>query len=202
MDLGVRSYQPRALSTHVKSYSNITCSIVGLSSSPLLNMVEVTKAASTFQLCLSLTPGISGCFEYLVYSAMYICKYMHVCMYMYMYAFIYMCICMCISLGISASACGQCHACACIFVCICMRMHMYVKIYICAFFCIECCMHFGTGVLCTSACAGVYVQQAFLQHRRTHLRHTRCRVCIYVCAYICVYECICIWLRMCVYDIA
>ena len=63
-------------------------------------------------------------------------------------------------------------------------------------------MHFGTGVLCTSACAGVYVQQVFLQHQRTHLRHTRCRVCIYVCAYICVYACICIWMNLCVYDIA
>ena len=80
-------------------------------------------------------------------------------------------------------------------------MHTCVSIHVCVFFCIECCMHFGTGVLCTSACAGVYVQQVFLQHQRTHLRHTRCRVCIYVCAYICVYACICIWMRMCVYDI-
>ena len=40
---------------------------------------------------------------------------------------------------------------ACVFVYICMRMHMGVGIYICAFFCSECCMHFGTGVLGTSA---------------------------------------------------
>jgi len=42
-----------------------------------------------------------------------------------------------------------------VFVYICMRMHMGVGIYICAFFCSECYMHFGTGVLDTSAWAGV-----------------------------------------------
>jgi len=56
---------------------------------------------------------------------------------------------------VDASACGQCHACACVFVCICMHMHVCVSMYICAFFCIECCMHFGKGVLCTSAIANV-----------------------------------------------
>jgi len=75
-----------------------------------------------------------------------------------------------VGLSISASACGQCHACACVFVCICMRMHMRVGIYICAFFCSECCMYFGTGVLGTSAWAGVYVTQVCFFHQRTHLR--------------------------------
>jgi len=63
-----------------------------------------------------------------------------------------------VGLSISASACGQCHACACVFVCICKRIHMYVGIYTCAFFCSECYMHF-TGVLGTSAWAGLYVTQ-------------------------------------------
>ena len=45
-------------------------------------------------------------------------------------------------LSISASACGRCHACACVFVCICMRVHMCVGIYICAFF-------FAVSVACT-----------------------------------------------------
>jgi len=63
-----------------------------------------------------------------------------------------------VGLSISASACGQCHACACVFVCICMRVHMCVGMYKCAFFCSECCMHV-TGVLGTSAWAGVHVTQ-------------------------------------------
>ena len=38
-----------------------------------------------------------------------------------------------VGLGISTSACGRCHACACVFVCIYMRIHMYVGKCICAF---------------------------------------------------------------------
>ena len=90
-------------------------------------------------------------------------------------------------LGNSTLACGRCHACACVFVCICVRIHMYVGINICAFFCSECCMHFGTGVLGTSTWAGVYVTQVFFLHQRSHLRHTRRRLCTYVYMYICVY---------------
>jgi len=66
-----------------------------------------------------------------------------------------------VGLGISTSACGRCHACTCVFVCICMRIHVCVGIYICAFFCSEGYTHF-TGVLGTSAWAGVYVTQVFL----------------------------------------
>jgi len=86
--------------------------------------------------------------------------------------------------------------------CISMRLHMCVCIHMCAFFCNECCMHFGTGVLGTSACAGVYVIQMFLWYQRTHLRHTRCRS-----AHICIwmYMCICMHIHMdayIVYDIS
>ena len=49
-----------------------------------------------------------------------------------------------------------------------------------AFFGSEFWVHFGTGVLCTSACAGVYITQVFVWHQRTHLLHTRCRLCTYV----------------------
>jgi len=64
-------------------------------------------------------------------------------------------------------------------------------------------MHFGKGVLGTSAWAGVYVTQVCFLHQRTHLRTHSLQV-VYICinAYICVYACICIWMRMCVYDIA
>jgi len=91
-----------------------------------------------------------------------------------------------VGLSISTSACGQCHACACVFVCICMRMHVCVGIYVCAFFCSECCMHF-TGVLGTSAWAGVYVTQVCFYTNVHICEHTRCRLCTYVYKYICVY---------------
>ena len=102
-------------------------------------------------------------------------------------------------LSISASACGvsvlqrvdgvmHVHV---FFVCICMRMRMCVGIYVCAFFCSESYMHF-TGVLGTSAWAGVYVTQVCFYTNIHICEHTPCRLC----------ACICIWMRMCVYDIA
>ena len=82
---------------------------------------------------------------------------------------------------------------------------MCVGIYIRAFFCSEGYMHF-TGVLGTSAWAGVYVAQVCFYTNVHIYEHTRCRLCTYVYMYICVcmhaYACICIWMRMCVYDIA
>jgi len=92
-----------------------------------------------------------------------------------------------VGLSISASACGRCHACACVFVYICMRMHMCVSICISAFFCSECCMHFGKVVLGTSAWAGVYVTQVCFYINVHICEHTRCRLCTYVYMYICVY---------------
>jgi len=48
-------------------------------------------------------------------------------------------------------------------------------------------MHFGTGVLGTSAWAGVYVTQVFF-YTNVHIgEHTRCRVCTCVYMYIYVY---------------
>jgi len=99
-----------------------------------------------------------------------------------------LCVCTCI-----------CCICVRVFLCICMRMHICVGIYICAFFFSECCVHFGTGVLGTSACAAVCVIQMFLWHQRTHLQHILCRLCTYVCIHIYasvymyahVYRCIC-----------
>ena len=106
-------------------------------------------------------------------------------------------------LDISASACGRCHACVCVFVYICMRMHMGVGIYIRAFFCRECRMHFGIGVLDTIAWAGVHVTQVCVYANIHICEHSRCRLCTYVYIYTFVlYACICIRMRMCVYDIA
>ena len=82
-------------------------------------------------------------------------------------------------LGSSASACGLCHTCACVFVCTCMRIHMCVGVYICAFFCSERYMHF-TGVLGTSAWAVVYVTQVWFYTNVAHM-------------------CICMYVRVCMH---
>jgi len=97
-----------------------------------------------------------------------------------------------VGLGISASACGRCHAFACVFVCICMRIHMCVGIYICAFCCSECYMHF-TGVLGTSAWAGVYVTQVCF-YTNIHICDTLAAGCAHIC--ICIYVYICMYMHM------
>ena len=75
------------------------------------------------------------------------------------------------------------YACACV----------CVYIYICAIFCSECCVHFRTGVLGTTAWAGVYVTQVFLWHQHTHLRTHSLQV---VPQCICIYMCICMHMYM------
>jgi len=66
-------------------------------------------------------------------------------------------------------------------------MLMCVGIYICAFFCSECCVHFRTGVLGTSAWAGVYVTQVCFYNNIHICDYTRGRLCTYVYIYIYVY---------------
>ena len=95
-------------------------------------------------------------------------------------------------LSISASAYGQCHACACVIVCICMRMYMCVGIYICAFFCSECYLHFK-GVLGTSAWAGMYVTQVCF-YTKYISTNTLSAGCAHMC--ICIYVCICMHMHM------
>ena len=90
------------------------------------------------------------------------------------------------------SACGQCHACACVFVCICMCIHMYVGIYICAFLCSECYMHF-TGVL-----ALVHGQLCML-HRCVFIptytsANTLAEDCAHMC--ICIHVIVCMYMHM------
>jgi len=53
------------------------------------------------------------------------------------------------------------HACSCAYVHVCTMYVCVMHIHMCIFFCCECCVHFGTGVLGTSACAGIYVIQVF-----------------------------------------
>jgi len=97
-----------------------------------------------------------------------------------------------VGLGISVSACGRCHACACVFVCICMRICMRVGIYICAFFCSECYMHF-TGVLGTSAWAVVYGNRCMFTPTYTSA-NTLAADCAHMC--ICIYVCVCMHMHM------
>jgi len=102
-----------------------------------------------------------------------------------------------------------------VFVCIFMRMHMGLGIYIYAFFCSECCIHFGTGVLDTSAWAGVYATQVCFYANVHICKHTRCRLCtfvyiytfvymhayvygMYACIGACVYVCMCICVCLCI----
>ena len=59
-----------------------------------------------------------------------------------------------------------------------------------------------TGVVGTSAWAGVYVTQVCF-YTNVHICDTLAAGCAHMCiVYKCVYACIRIWMRMCVYDIA
>ena len=116
-----------------------------------------------------------------VYVFVHLCVYTHVNMYVYAY--------LCID-------CRSWYQCFSVWMMSCMRMcfrvHMYAYTYACgyiyifAFFCRECYMHF-TGVLDTSAWAGLYVTQVCFYTNVHICVHTRCRLCTYVYMYICVY---------------
>jgi len=57
-------------------------------------------------------------------------------------------------------------------------------------------MHFGTGVLGTSAWADVYVTQVCFYTNVHICEHNRCRLCTYVYMCICIYMCICMHMYM------
>jgi len=73
------------------------------------------------------------------------------------------------------------HPCTC--ACMCTRMCTG---------CSECYMHFGTGVLGTSAWEGVYVTQVCF-YTNVHICDTLTTGCAHVC--VCIY--VCIWMRVC-----
>ena len=138
---------------------------------------------------------------YVVYACVYI--YVYVCMYMrvYMYVYVYLSIdCesqelfLCMLAGVMDA-----HVCPCAYACVSICMY----VYICAFFfCDECCVHFGTGVLGTSACVGMYVTQVFCDIN-VHICDTLAAGCAHMC--MCIYVCMCMHMyriRICVYDIA
>ena len=115
-----------------------------------------------------------------IYACVYV--FVHLCVYarLYVYVYAYLCI-----------DCGSWYQCFSVWTVSCMRMwfrvHMHAYTYVCRyiyvqFLCSGCYMHF-TGVVGTSAWAGVYVTQVCFN---TNV-HTRCRLCTYVYMYICVY---------------
>jgi len=149
--------------------------------------------------CRAVVPGVlASVHTYILYVCMYICVCVyvcgHVCMYIYarMYVYIYVCVYTHVFVYMYAFLeidCGSQYQCFSVWtvscMCMCVRVNMYayalcVGIYICAFFCSECCMPFRTGVLGTSAWAGVYVIQVCFYTRVHICEHTRCRLCKYV----------------------
>jgi len=115
-----------------------------------------------------------------IYACVYV--FVHLCVYarLYVYVYAYLCI-----------DCGSWYQCFSVWTVSCMRMwfrvHMHAYTYVCRyiyvqFLCSGCYMHF-TGVVGTSAWAGVYVTQVCFN---TNV-HTRCRLCTYVYMYISVY---------------
>ena len=81
------------------------------------------------------------------------------------------------------------------------RVSTYVHVHACARVyawarmctaCSECYMHFGTGVLGTSAWQGVYVTQVCF-YTNVHICDTLTAGCAHVC--VCIY--VCIWMRVC-----
>jgi len=75
------------------------------------------------------------------------------------------------------------HVFSCAYVCVYVCVWVYIYVH---FFGSKCCMHF-TGVLGTSAWAGVYVTQVCFYTNVHICEQTRCRLCTYVYMYICVY---------------
>ena len=70
----------------------------------------------------------------------------------------------------------------------CARVYAWVRMCTA---CSECYMHFGTGVLGTSAWEGVYVTQACF-YTNVHICDTLTAGCAHVC--VCIY--VCIWMRV------
>jgi len=122
-----------------------------------------------------------------VYACVYV--YVYVCVYTHVYVYVYTYLCI---------DCEFQYQCFSVWTVLCMRMCIRVHvnayayvckyIYMCIFFCSECYMHFGTGVLGPGAWAGVYVTQVYFYTNVHICKRTRCRLCTYVYMYICVLE--------------
>ena len=162
----------------------------------IANERDVMSFSSSRGRCSAVVPGVLACvhvYMLCVRAFMCVCVYVyrHACMYVYACACVYVFVCMYIHLyrNVYAYLCIRCESqyqclcvlcgvmnarvCSCAYVCVCMCV---------CFFCSECYVHFGTGVLGTSAWAGVYVTQVFFYTNVHICKHTRCRLrtCVYI----------------------
>jgi len=107
---------------------------------------------------------------------------------------LYTCVCVCVCIFVHrlwdlvsvlqrVDGVMHAHVFSCAYVCVYVCVWVYIYVH---FFCSECYMHF-TGVLGTSAWAGVYVTQVCFYTNVHICEHTRCRLCTYVYMYIYVY---------------
>ena len=147
----------------------------------------------TFCMCLCILcvcVHVWTCIYVYIYACVYV--FVHLCVYTHVHVYVYAYLCM---------DCGSWYQCFSVWTVSCMRMcfrvHMYayaycVGIYICEFLCSECYMHF-TGVLGTSAWAGVYVTQVCFTPTYTSA-NTLAAGCAHMC--ICIYVCICMHMHM------
>ena len=126
-----------------------------------------------------------------IYACVYV--FVHLCVYTRVYVYVYAFLCI---------DCGSWYQCISVWMVSCMRMcfrvHMHAYTHVCRyiylyiFFCSECYMHF-TGVVGTSAWAGVYVTQVWL-YTKVHICDTLAAGCAHMC--ICIYVCICMHMHM------
>jgi len=119
------------------------------------------------------------------YIYIYIYVYVHIYAYVYVYVSMYICMCMCMYMYIY------------IYVYACMRVYVYM--YICICVCIDtspCAFLQRVGmhsqVLLNTMRVQVCTSDKYCEHQRTHLLHTRYKMCI--CA-ICIHE----YMNICIY---
>jgi len=126
----------------------------------------------------------------------YICMCVCICTSMRLYTRVCVCVCIFVhGLWVLVSVLQRvdgvmhAHMFSCTYVCVCVCVWVYIYVH---FFCSECYMHF-TGVLGTSAWAGVYVTQVCFYNTYTSA-NTLAAGCAHMC--ICIYVCICMHMHM------
>ena len=162
--------------------------------------------------CGAVIPGVLACVHAYIHMRVcvdvyvYICLGVHVCVYMHMHVRLCTRTCarVCMRMHVHAYARmegpgGGASACQTVsWACVRTHVHVYacVRVYAWARMCAACsgcCVHF-TGVLGTSAWAGVYVTQVCF-YTNEHICDTLTAGCARVC--VCIY--VCIWVRVCVF---
>jgi len=137
----------------------------------------------------------------------YICMCVGICTCMRLYTCVCVCACVCIfvhRLWVSVSVLQRvdgvmhAHVCSCAYVCVCICVKVYIYVHF-----------FAVSVACTLAqvfWARVHGQVCTLHKcvfTPTYTSENKLTAgCAHMCiVYMCVYACICIYMRMCVYDI-